>query len=121
MSTLRHPDASFVEFLLDQLRGLGEVVTPRRMFGGHGLYAGTEFFAIVADGRLYFKTDDSSRARHEAYNMGPFQPSEAQTLRNYMEVPLKVLEDSDQLCEWAREAICVARAPTPTGKKAKKT
>ena len=35
------------------------------MFGGYGLYAGEVFFGIVANGRLYFKTDDETRGRFE--------------------------------------------------------
>jgi hypothetical protein len=33
----------------------------RPMFGGYGFYLGTDFFGILHDGRLYFKTDESTR------------------------------------------------------------
>lgn len=41
---------SFAAFVLDQLAGL-EGVSARRMFGGHGLYRGGDFFGIIHDGR----------------------------------------------------------------------
>ena len=50
------------------------------MFGGTGLYAGKTFFAIVFAGRLYFKTDESTRTEYEARGMRPFRPSARQTL-----------------------------------------
>lgn len=47
---------SFRDFVLDQLPALGDIRC-RAMFGGYGLYLGEDFFGIVYDGRLYFKTD----------------------------------------------------------------
>jgi DNA transformation protein len=94
---------SFLEYVLDQLRGL-ERVEARRMFGAHGLYQAGTFFAIVADGRLYFKTDEESRAEYERRGMGPFRPTEKQTLKTYYEVPVDVLEDDEALCLWALRA-----------------
>jgi DNA transformation protein len=99
---------SFVEYVLDQLRGLG-AVEARRMFGGHGIYHGSVFFAIVADDRLYFKTDDRTRKAYRAQGMGPFRPNEKQTLKSYYEVPADVLEDDEALALWAEQAVRVAR------------
>jgi hypothetical protein len=50
----------YLQFVQDQLAGLGEI-TVKRMFGGAGLYLDGTFFAIVADDVLYFKVDDSNR------------------------------------------------------------
>jgi DNA transformation protein len=36
--------------------------------------------------------------------MEPFSPSAKQTLKNYYEVPAEILEDEEQLAEWARKA-----------------
>ena len=41
---------SFADFVLDQLSEL-EGASARRMFGGHGLYRGGDFFGIIHDGR----------------------------------------------------------------------
>jgi DNA transformation protein len=99
----------FLAFLLDQLEALGNV-SPRRMFGGVGLYAGDMFFAIVAHDVLYLKTDAVNRGRHEAEGMGPFKPyADRPETMQYYGVPLHVLEDSGALVEWSRDAIAAAQ------------
>ena len=97
---------SFVDFMLDQLQGLG-AVHARSMFGGHGIYHGETFFAIVSEGRLYFKTGKENRPDYLAHGMQPFRPSEKQTLKNYYEVPVDILEDAEQLARWAEKATRV--------------
>lgn len=100
-------DDTFVEFVCDQLDGLDGILY-KSMFGGYGLYCGSVFFGIVFDGRLYFKTNDATRARYEDWESEPFQPNAKQTLRSYYEVPADFLEDIDQLLQLAEEAIDVA-------------
>lgn len=97
-------DDSFRDYILDQLGGLSSVAS-RSMFGGHGLYQGQAFFGILSKGRLYFKTDKQTRELYRGRGMRPFQPNAKQTLKNYYEVPAEVLEDSDQLSDWAQKAI----------------
>ena len=94
---------SFRDFVLDQLAEM-EAVTGRAMFGGYGLYYREVFFGILYKGRLYFKTSDRTRPAYEQYDMKPFRPSEKQTLRNYYEVPPDILENDQELVNWAREA-----------------
>ena len=101
---------SFVEFCLEQLEDLDHVRS-RRMFGGHGIYAGGVFFANIHHGRLYLKTDETTRPVHEERGMGPFRPNPRQVLRSYYEVPPEVIERRRELSEWARGAIaCQERA-----------
>ncbi len=100
--------ADFHAFVLEQLEGLPTV--SKRMFGGIGIYAGEDFFAIVHDDRLYFKVDESTRPSYVSGGMAPFSPfDEQRPMRGYFEVPVEVLEDADMLCAWAREAVRVAR------------
>ncbi len=82
------------------------------MFGGVGLYLDGLFFALIDDDTLYFKTDDSNRARFERAGSAPFCPFQDQPDRalGYWQVPAEVLEDSDELTQWAREAMNVALA-----------
>lgn len=101
----------FPEFVQDQLAGLGGVAC-RRMFGGHGLYRGPTFFGILYKGRLYFKTDESSRTEYLAHGMQPFRPNAKQTLKNYYEVPPEVVEDGETLAAWARRALAAKASPT---------
>ncbi len=74
------------------------------MFGGHGLYWGEQFFGIVYDGRLYFKTHPDTLPDYLSQHCAVFAPSEKQVLKNYREVPVDVLEDAQQLRVWARKA-----------------
>jgi len=94
----------FCDFALDQLDALGDV-TVRRMFGGAGLYCGAKFFAILYQGRLFFKIDEQTRGEYETRGMKPFQPNPKQTLKSYYEVPAEVLEDRETLVQWAHAAI----------------
>ena len=65
---------TFRTFVLDQLGRVAPRVRGRSMFGGVGIYAGAQFFALIADSTLYFKVDDSNRPDFEARGMGPFRP-----------------------------------------------
>lgn len=95
---------SFKCYIEDALQILGDVRL-RRMFGGYGIYRGEIFFGILHQDRLYFKTDETSRVNYVAHGMQPFQPSAKQTLKNYYEVPLEIVDDPEALVAWAREAI----------------
>jgi DNA transformation protein len=78
------------------------------MFGGVGFYAEGLFFALIADDRLYFKVDDSTRPDFEHLGMEPFRPFGEENAMGYYEVPADVLEDSAQLQLWMRKAVDVA-------------
>ena len=93
----------FKDFVLDQLSGLPGL-TCRAMFGGYGLYQQGAFFGIIHKGRLYFKTDRVTAPRYRERGMKPFNPSPAQTLKNYYEVPVEILEASGNLTAWASQA-----------------
>lgn len=101
-------DEDFLEFIVDQLSRI-PAVTSRRMFGGIGLYQGTTFFAIIDDGRLYFVTDDETRADYESRGMKPFQYAPGKFIHTYYEVPVDVLEDDTDLQSWARAAVAAQR------------
>ncbi len=68
---------------MDQLRLL-ERVDRKAMFGGHGLYCEGIFFDIIADGRVYFKTNPTTISDYLERGMKPFQPNSKQTLKNYL-------------------------------------
>jgi DNA transformation protein len=102
---------AYRDFVLEQLAPAGHV-SPRAMFGGVGLYLEGLFFALIDDDTLYFKTDDSNRARYEQAGSKPFCPfpDRPEQSLGYWQVPADVLEDPDQLAAWAREAVAVALA-----------
>lgn len=94
---------SFRDYVLEQLAAL-DGVRCRAMFGGNGLYYGEQFFGIVYDGRLHFKTHPDTLDEYLRYQSAVFTPSEKQILKNYREVPVDILEDAGQLTTWARKA-----------------
>jgi DNA transformation protein len=98
----------FLEYVLDQLSGV-ENLLARPMFGGVGLYAGTVFFGIIYRDILYLKVDDRTRADYERAGMKPFTPyAPRTTTMQYYQVPAGVLENEEDLTEWARRAIGAA-------------
>jgi DNA transformation protein len=101
----------FRDYVLDQLQAAGRVAA-RRMFGGVGLYLDGLFFALIDDDTLYFKADDSNRARFERAGSKPFcpYPDRPEQAMGYWQVPAEVLEDAEELVAWAREAMMVALA-----------
>jgi len=98
---------SYRDFVLEQL-GRVAPVTAKRMFGGVGIYSQGLFFALIAEDRLYFKVDDSTRPDFERLGMEPFRPFGEDSAMGYYEVPANVVEDVAQLESWARNAIDVA-------------
>jgi DNA transformation protein len=106
-------DQDFLDFVIDQLAGFSPV-SSRRMFGGIGLYQGETFFAIIDDGKLYFVTDEATRGRYESRGMKPFEYAPGKVLVSYFEVPVDVLENDRDLCEWARAAVSIQKARRAT-------
>jgi len=115
------PGDSFKEFVLDQLGALPEL-RARAMFGAHGLYSGDKFFAILDEGRLFFKTDTTTQPDYVARGMGPFtykSKGRVMTMA-YHEVPLDVLDNASELTMWARRAIAMSGTANEPGGQAKR-
>lgn len=102
-------NADFAAFLQEQLEPFGSV-TIRSMFGGAGLFRDGVMFALIAYDTLYFKTGDANRADYEDAGMGPFtyEGKSKPVAMSYHQVPADLLEDPDELSEWARRAFDVA-------------
>jgi DNA transformation protein len=45
--------------------------------------------------------------------MKPFRPNPKQTLKNYYEVPVNIMENIDQLTIWAKQAIFLQETRIP--------
>ncbi len=101
--------SEFVDFVLEQLAALGEVRV-RAMFGGHGIYRGDIFFAIIVDDRLYFKADAVTSRDFAARGLGPFTyVARGKTVAmQYYEAPPEVFEETEAMHQWAQQAIGVA-------------
>jgi DNA transformation protein and related proteins len=116
-----HPQ--FVEHCLELLSPLGPA-RARRMFGGHGLYVGDLFVAIIADEVLYLKVDPATRPQFEAAGCTPFTytgKGKPMTLP-YWRVPDDAMESPEGMRPWALLALQAARRsasaarPAPGGR-----
>lgn len=101
---------AFVSHCLELLAPLG-AVRARRMFGGYGLYIGDVFVALIADERLYMKTDDTSRAAFEDAGCEPFAYSRrdrAAVTLSYWTAPEQALDSARAMEPWARLSLAAA-------------
>ncbi|MFC3078861.1 TfoX/Sxy family protein [Phenylobacterium terrae] len=110
--------SEFLDYLLEQLEPLGRV-TSRRMFGGAGLYRDGIIFGIVSGEAVYFKTDETNLPDYEAAGAERFDPMPERPAKfSYFSVPPDVLEQPDELAEWARKAVAAsARRPAKPAKR----
>ncbi len=101
----------FLDYIIDQLAGWGEV-SARKMFGGAGLYCYGAMFGLIADDVAYLKVDDSNRqdfvkAGSSAFN--PYPEKNKSVVMSYYEIPADVLEDRELLGKWAERAMAAAQ------------
>lgn len=101
----------FINYVICQLENWAEV-SARKMFGGAGLYCDGMMFGLIADDVVYLKVDDSNRkdfitAGSSAFN--PYPDKAKTTVMSYYEIPVDVLENPEQLAEWAQRSLVVAR------------
>lgn len=94
--------AAFRDDVVERLQPVGDVGS-RSMFGGFGIFQNGDMFAIVdSSSRLYFKVDDTTRARYESAGSEQHKPMP------YFEVPADVADSDATLIDWANEAVQVA-------------
>ncbi|MFO0935818.1 MAG: TfoX/Sxy family protein [Gemmataceae bacterium] len=96
----RHPFLDEVEAKLGSLPGF----RVKAMFGGHGLYTNECFFAVVDQGRIYFRVTDETRPDYQSAGMGPFNYAPGMVMQGYYEVPPAVWKDDVLRIEWAIRA-----------------
>lgn len=110
------PRDSMSDWLCERLDKLPDFEV-RRLFGGAGLYAEGCMFGILYASRVYFKTDDASRALYTERGMAAFRVRRGTVLTKYYEVPPDVLDDDAEIVAWARRALAVAEATPPKKRK----
>jgi len=102
---------TFGEFLREQLAPLGSV-TMRRMFGKTGVFCDGLMFGMVTEDTLYFRVDDHNQvAFKEAESFPPLSyEKQGRTIGlSFWRAPERLLDESDELVTWAREALAAAR------------
>ena len=101
--------AELLIYLTDSLAQLG-AVRCRRIFGGAGLFLDGLMFAIVADGRLWLKTDGSARGDFLARGLPAFtyRRGGREVALGYHLAPEETLDAPEELLRWCRGAHAAA-------------
>ena len=112
---------SLIHTLGTRLAPLG-AFRARAMFGCHGLYLDDLMFGLVAQGRLYLKTDAKTRPAFAKAKSEPFlYHSATRTIpMSYWLCPPAVLKDPKTLRDWVRTACDAGRRSRATKPKRKK-
>jgi DNA transformation protein len=86
-------------------------VTVRRMFGGAGIFAEGQMIGLVSNGDIFLKADSETSAAFEEEGMKPFTygAKRSRVVMSYWRMPDRLLDDQDELAQWARKALGAAR------------
>lgn len=104
----------YVEYLLqDAFAPLGDRVTVKSMFGGYGFYLDGRIFGFTLnDDSLVFKANDDTKHKFESMGSSQFvytgHKNKGPVAMPYWSVPLSIIEDPEQLAEWARESASLS-------------
>ena len=100
----------FIEQIAELLAPLGDIRI-RRMFSGGGVYCDGVMLGLIADDTLYLKADAESCKRFEAEGQGPFVThGRGKPVRmSFWRAPERLHDEPDELQDWARQALAVAR------------
>jgi TfoX/Sxy family transcriptional regulator of competence genes len=106
----RNESSQLVEYVVDALAPMGQVAT-RRFFSGTALLLDGLQFAFVARDTLYLRVDDNAREALHTLGGTPFRYStrvKTIEIKSYYGAPAAVLDDVDELIEWAKRARMIA-------------
>jgi len=110
----------FAAHLCDELDALGPV-DHRKFFGGRALRCRGRQFAMIMGETLYFAVNEETRDPYLQRDMAPFAYTTAKgrvEVHKYYEVPGEILDDRDELLDWAKNALKAAAKPDKSSKKA---
>lgn len=106
----------------EHFAGLG-VLEIKRMFGGAGVYLHGTIFALLDDGVVWLKADETNIPALEAAGSRQFTyPGKDGAVMNlgYWSLPESALDDADEAVGWARGALDVALRKAAAKKPKKK-
>jgi DNA transformation protein len=114
-------DSALSDHILDLLSPLGGV-TRRYMFGGWGFYKDGLFFAIIASGRLYFKSGPCNVADFLEAGLEQWTfPTDTGLMKmSYHAAPEAALENPRLMLTWAKKGLAAAKE-AKAAKPAKRT
>lgn len=99
----------FLDDLHEALADFGPITT-RRMFGAHGVYRDGLMFGLLAQGRLYLKTDALNLPEFVAVQSEPFtfEQRGKPVKLSYWRAPEFILDDRALAKAWAQSAFGAA-------------
>ena len=98
----------YVNFVLDQLQGLGDFEA-KRMFGGVALLNQGSAFAKIKHDKVWLKVDDSNRSDFDKLGMKQYTYGKDHSRKlHFYETPIEVVEDRDRLKSWAKKSLEIA-------------
>lgn len=111
-------------FIQELFAGFGPV-SVRRLFGGTGIYADGVLIGAVFRDEVYLKADAETAARFDAEGCGMFEyatKTGTRAIASFRKLPERLYDDPDELADWARQALAVARRSSAAKQKpARKT
>jgi DNA transformation protein len=102
---------SLAALLEELLEPLGRIAL-RRMFSGAGVYCDGVIFGLIVRDVLHFKVGDGNRAAYQAEGMAPFgyeARGKTRQVGAYWRVPERLLDEPEEMLEWARAALAAGR------------
>ena len=104
-------DNPFHNYVQDLFSDIGRI-SIRKMFGGAGVYAGEDMFALIDQEQLYVKADDPFKADLLSQGGQPFvwtNPETGRTLTmSYVSLPDAALDDSSLATNLGQRALEVS-------------
>jgi DNA transformation protein and related proteins len=111
--------AAYPEWLKDLFEVFGPVHL-KRMFSGYGVYSGDFCIALAINPGLCMRVDAETRAAFEAAGAVPFtygKQGKTITVQKWWKLPDSVLDEPEEVAEWARLSLEVARRLPPKKKR----
>jgi len=102
----------YVDYVLELLEPIKNI-SSGKFFGGVGLKCESVQFAMLMGNSLFLVVDNTTRPKYEEKGMDCFwykTKKKKVNVKKYYEVPSELLEDQDELLEWAKESIKIARS-----------
>lgn len=100
-------DQDFNDYIVNDVMRDIPGITSRAMFGGWGIYQNGVFFALISDGELYFKVDESNIGDYKKRGSRPFvYESKGKKMEmSYWLIPEEILEDRAELPFWIEKSV----------------
>lgn len=104
-------DRSLILFVEELFAPLG-VIRVRKMFSGGGIYCDGVMFGLISRDIIYLKVDETSIPSFKAEGSTPFvyKSRSKQVQMPYWRLPERLLDETDEITDWAKKAFNIARS-----------